>query len=35
MYYLSQMNEYIKYFKNEGKSMPFLIKDDEVWEKYK
>ena len=29
------MNGYIKYFKNGGKNMSFLIKDDEVWEKYK
>ena len=26
---------YIKYFRNGGKNMSFLIKDDEVWEKYK
>ena len=31
---LPQMSEYIKYFKNSGKNMSFLIKDDEVWEKY-
>ena len=29
------MSGYIKYFENGGKSMSFLIKDDEVWEKYK
>ena len=28
------MNEYIKYFENGGKNISFLIKDDEVWEKY-
>ena len=31
---LPQMSGYIKYFKNGGKNMSFLIKDDEVWEKY-
>ena len=31
---LPQMSGYIKYFENGGKSMPFFIKDDEVWEKY-
>ena len=31
---LPQMSGYIKYFKSGGKSMSFLIKDDEVWEKY-
>ena len=31
---LPQMSGYIKYFKNGGKSMSFLIKDGEVWEKY-
>ena len=31
---LSQMSGYIKYFENGGKNMSFLIKDDEVWEKY-
>ena len=30
---LPQMSEYIKYFEN-SKSMSFLIKDDEVWDKY-
>ena len=29
-----QMSGYIKSFENEGKNMPFLIKDDKVWEKY-
>ena len=28
------MSGYIKYFENGGKSMSFLIKDDEVWDKY-
>ena len=28
------MNGYIKYFENDGKNMSFLIKNDEVWEKY-
>ena len=28
------MNCYIKYFENGGKNMSFLIKNDEVWEKY-
>ena len=28
------MSGYIKYFENGGKNMCFLIKDDEVWEKY-
>ena len=31
---LPQMSGYIKYFENSGKSMSFLIKDAEVWEKY-
>ena len=31
---LPQISEYIKYFENGGKNMSFLIKDDEVWEKY-
>ena len=31
---LHQMNGYIKYFKNGGKTMYFFIKDDEVREKY-
>ena len=29
------MTEYIKYFKNGGKNMSFLIKDEKIWEKYK
>ena len=32
---LPWMSEYIKYFENGGKNMSFLIKDDEVWEKFK
>ena len=28
------MSRYIKYFENGGKSMSFLIKDNEVWDKY-
>ena len=31
---LPQMSGYIKYFENGCKNMSFLIKDDEVWEKY-
>ena len=31
---LPQMNGYIKYFENGGKNMSFLIKNDEVGEKY-
>ena len=31
---LPQMSGYIKYFENGGKNMSFLIKDDEVREKY-
>ena len=31
---LPQMNRHIKYFENGGKNMSFLIKNDEVWEKY-
>ena len=31
---LSQMSGYVKYFENGGKNMSFLIKDDEVWDKY-
>ena len=30
---LPQMNGCIKYFKNGGKNMSFLIKDDEAWDK--
>ena len=32
---LLQMNGYIKYFEHGGKNMSFLIKDNEMWEKYK
>ena len=35
MYYIPQMMGYTKYFENDGKNMSFLIKDDEVREKYK
>ena len=28
------MNGYIKYFDNGGKNLSFLIKNDEVWQKY-
>ena len=31
---LPQTSGYTKYFENGGKSMSFLIKDDEVWDKY-
>ena len=31
---LPQMNGYIKYFENGGKNMSFLIKNDNVWQKY-
>ena len=31
---LPQMSGYIKYFEDGSKSMSFLIKDDEVWDKY-
>ena len=31
---LPQMSGYIKYFKNSSKNMSFLIKDNEVWDKY-
>ena len=31
---LPQISGYIKYFKNGGKNMSFLIKDDEIKEKY-
>ena len=31
---LPQKSGYIKYFENGSKKMSFLIKDDEVWEKY-
>ena len=31
---LPQMSGYIKYFENGSKNMSFLIKDNEVWDKY-
>ena len=31
---LPQMSGYIKYFENGGKNIYFLIKDNEVWNKY-
>ena len=31
---LPQMSGYIKYYENESKNLSFLIKDDEVWDKY-
>ena len=31
---LPQISGYIKYFENGGENMSFLIKDDEVWDKY-
>ena len=31
---LPQMSGYIKYFENKGKDMSFMMKDDEVLEKY-
>ena len=31
---LPQMSGYVKYFENGGKNMTFLIKDDEMWDKY-
>ena len=31
---LPQMSGYIKYFKNGGKNMSFMIKDDNVLDKY-
>ena len=31
---LPQMNGYIKYLENGGRNMSFLIKNNEVWEKY-
>ena len=31
---LPQMNGYIKYFENGNKNMSFLIKNDEMWDKY-
>ena len=32
---LPQMTGYIKYFEYGGMNISFLIKNDEVWEKYK
>ena len=32
---LPQMSGYIKYFEYRGMNLSFLIKNDEVWEKYK
>ena len=32
---LPQMNGYIKYFESRGRNMSFLIKDEEVLDKYK
>ena len=34
MYYLTSMSGFIKYFENGGKSMPFMIKNDDVLDKY-
>ena len=31
---LPQMNGHVKYFENSSKNMSFLIKNDEVWDKY-
>ena len=31
---LPQMSGYIKYFENGSKNMSFLVKDNEVWDKY-
>ena len=31
---LPQMTEYIKYFENKGKNISFIIKDDDVLDKY-
>ena len=28
------MSGHIKFFENGGKSMPFFLKDDEVWKNY-
>ena len=33
-YALFYLSGYTKYFENGGKNIPFLIKDDEVWDKY-
>ena len=34
MHYFTSNEWYIKYFENGGKIMSFLIKDDEVWDKF-
>ena len=34
MYYLLQMSGYIKYFENGGKNTSFIIKDNNVLDKY-
>ena len=34
MYYLTSNERYIKYFENGGKNMSFMIKDDNVLDKY-
>ena len=31
---LPQLSAYVKYFENGGKNMPFVIKDDDVLDKY-
>ena len=31
---LFQMSRYLKYFQNGSKNMSFLIKDDDVWDRY-
>ena len=31
---LPQMSGYIKYFENRSKNISYLIKDNEVWDKY-
>ena len=28
------MSGYIKYFENGSKNLPFLVKDDQVWDRY-
>ena len=34
MYYLTSNEWNIKHFENGGKNMSFIIKDDDVWDKY-
>ena len=34
MYYFTSNDWVYKYFENAGKNMSFLIKDNEVWDKY-